>query len=100
MTEASAIRRPSAGSLPLRFDLGRRKEGKASAWLSDDLADFLLEAEHVVRRDMFGGLGITAADRLKHESLFLRYLIEPRHQRRESPHRNVKDPKREVVVVV
>ena len=67
---------------------------------SDDLADFYLEAEHVVQRDTFSGFGIATADRLKHKSLFLHYLIEPRHQCRESPHRDVKDSKREIVVVV
>jgi hypothetical protein len=34
-----------------------KKEGRRR-WPSDDFADFILEAEHVVQRDMFGGLGI------------------------------------------
>ena len=43
----------------------------------------------MVQRDTFRGFGIATADRLKHESLFLDYLIEPWHQRREAPHRDV-----------
>jgi hypothetical protein len=87
------------------WDRGDRRRRQLSAGHtlrrpSDDLADFYLEAEHVVQRDTFRGFGITAADRLKHKGLFLHDLIEPRHQRREAPHRDVKNPKREIVVVV
>ena len=73
---------------------------KTPPWRSDDFADFFLKAEHVVQRDAFGGFCIPTADRLKHESLFVQYLIEPRHQCGEPLHRHVKDPKREIVVMV
>ena len=66
---------------------GDAEKGKASAWPSDDPANFYLEAEHMVQRDTFSGFCIATADRLKHESLFLHYLIEPRHQCWELPPR-------------
>jgi hypothetical protein len=47
-----------------------KKEGRRR-WPSDDFADFILEAEHVVQRDTFGGFGIATADGLKHKGLFV-----------------------------